>query len=146
MEEQESTGLIKGVSFGVIKPGGASSKTLFLLSSGSPGNRVLDVSMRSRAVTPGETGTHAPSLEHDHCETLETLVIPAKQPFVATSEVVYHRSSGALRSLMDLGLYDQGGFDPRTQVTVSTSIVNSGPWELELDSVKWDAQVSIRYG
>lgn len=134
-EDQDSTALIKGVSFGTIQPGGTSLKRLYLLSSGSSGGRVLDISIRSLAKVDGE------EIATDPSETLATLVIPVQFPFTSKSEIVYHRFSGPLRSVMDLGLYDQADFDPRTQSTMTTNVINAGPWELEVEKVEWNAQV-----
>lgn len=134
-EDQDSTALIKGVSFGTIKPGGKCSKRLYLLSSGSSGGRVLDISIRSLAIIEGEETATDPS------ETLATLVIPIQSPFTSTSEVAYHRFSGPLRSAMDLGLYDQDEFDPRAQATMTTNVINGGPWELEVEKIDWNALV-----
>ncbi|KAG8862565.1 hypothetical protein FRB96_001122 [Tulasnella sp. 330] len=133
-DDQDSVALIKGVSFGTIQPGGTCSKRLYLLSSGSSGGRILDISIRSLAIVEEEDSATDPS------ETLATLVIPVQLPFKTKSEIAFHRFSGPLRSVMDLGLYDQADFDPRTQATVITNVINAGPWELEVEKAEWNAQ------
>ncbi|KAG9036541.1 hypothetical protein FRB95_008596 [Tulasnella sp. JGI-2019a] len=131
-EDQDSTALIKGVSFGVIKPGDTCSKRLYLLSSGLSGGRVLDISIRSQALVLGMDAITDPS------ETLATLIIPVQLPFTSTSEIVYHRFSGPLRPILDLRLYDQDDFNPTILATMTTNVINSGPWELEVERIEWN--------
>lgn len=137
-EEEESGALIKGVSFGLVPPGKSVSKTLYLASSGSPGTRVLDISIRTKIASTTESGSE------DGSEILRTVSIPVIRPFSCTSQATYHRSTGALRSLLDLELFNQGEFDPRVLATVTSDIVNSGKWDVEVSSVKWVGKVSLK--
>lgn len=147
-ESEESTALIKGVSFGVIPAGGTVSKTMYLFSSGSPGNRILDVSIRTRLIT--EAGKAPPAvpadegstiLTNDSSEILRTISVPIVRPFATKSTTTYHRSATTFRPLLDLGLFDRGEFDPRIEATTITEIVNAGKWEVEVDEVSWNAKV-----
>lgn len=136
LEGEESNALIKGVSFGTLQSGGIISKTLYLSSSGSPGNRVLDLSIRTKTVHAKET-TH----QEESCEILQTISILVVRPFVCTSSVAYHRSLGPLRPPMDLALYDRGEFDPWTKATVMTEISNAGNWNIEVGGISWASKV-----
>ncbi|KAG8957730.1 hypothetical protein FRC03_009851 [Tulasnella sp. 419] len=141
-EDQESTSLIKGLSFGTVAPGQIVTKTMFLVSSGTPGNRILDISIQSKAICKSPsfpTSTLSPhdSPASDTSETLETLMVPVKQPITSHTETAYHRLAGPLRSLLDLTLFDHGVFNPSVQAITTTKIGNDGPWDLEIGKVVW---------
>jgi len=171
MEDQESTSMIKGVSLGTIKPGDTVSRSLYLVNRHGVGDRTLDVSITSHAVTKqsssstssdtdgdededdesttsgGDTkvSTEEKSPSRDVCETLRTVVVPALQPFSSTTETSYQRPSpsGQIHSLFDL---DAGSDLSRSSVTatVVTSIVNVGPWEVEILKLEWVTKESVR--
>ena len=47
LENERSTSLLKGISFGALQPGANKVKTLYLSSTGLAGDRVLDISVHS---------------------------------------------------------------------------------------------------
>lgn len=141
-ESEESTGLIKGVSFGTLAPTTVASKTLLLVSSGTPGLRTLDISVRSKTVV--ELSADRDEVEEpDSCEILQTLHIPVTRPFASTSTTAYHRTTGHPRPLLDLAQYDRGAFNPTVHATIATDLTNVGKWPVEIQRVSWISEVGL---
>ncbi|KAG9008676.1 hypothetical protein FRB90_008778 [Tulasnella sp. 427] len=158
-EEQESTGLIKGVQFGTLQPGSICSKTLYISSSGFAGNRVLDISIRTRAHAPQDDASagpppvpESPSLtgaSADSCELLRTIAIPVVRPFDAVSQTTYHRTTAGggggktrhsmLKETLDLSRFDREEFDVKYEaMTVSELGVGlNGRCGVEVDGIEW---------
>ncbi|KAL5512612.1 hypothetical protein ACEPAG_3265 [Sanghuangporus baumii] len=108
IEGEQSSSLIKGISFGTLHPGTTACKTLHLVSSGRAGERMVDVSVQSRTLAPlsdSESDAPAPRLETG--EVLQTLVVPTVDAFIVTHEVSYGR-----RPTMGPGPADLSTFDP----------------------------------
>lgn len=137
--EETSTSLIKGVAFGIVKSGQKVQQTLYLLTMGSAGQRVIDISVQSRTVSSEATAT--PQLFADTNETLRTLVIPTVNPLHTTVTTAYHRRSDPLPSLLDLKLFEADVFETEQSAAVAMHFVNSGPCELEIQSMKLLRQV-----
>lgn len=155
-EEQESTGLIKGVQFDTIPPGGIASKTLYISSSGFPGNRVLDVSIRTRLhASEDESSTPPPVPESpttaeppsDSCELLRTIAIPVARPFECASQATYHRTTASggsrgrssFKEILDLSQFQRGEFDVKYEAMVVTElgIGKDGRCGLEVGEIEW---------
>jgi len=138
MENERSTSLIKGVPFGVLQPGANRIKTLSLISTGLAGDRVLDISARSRP--PGDQerkieGTDD-EMDHDSTEILHTLTVPVVEPFRISHDVVYRRSTQEWVGLADLKTFDGDYWDNRGgDAVVNVGIECPGPWPVEIDGV-----------
>ncbi|KAG8955611.1 hypothetical protein FRC04_007602 [Tulasnella sp. 424] len=156
-EEEESTGLIKGVQFGTLQPGGIASKTLYIYNSGFPGNRVLDVSIRTRlhALEHDESSTAPPIPESpttaaapsDSSELLRTIAIPVVRPFECVSQVTYHRTTASggsrgqssFKEILDLTQFERGEFDVKYEAMVVSElgIGKDGRCGAEVGGVEW---------
>ncbi|KAF5372683.1 hypothetical protein D9615_009870 [Tricholomella constricta] len=86
-----STNFIKGVPFGVLAPGVSAVKTLYLVNTGAPGDRVIDISVQSRS-TEAEADPAEPEGQ-DLTETLSTLVIPTVDPIKVSQTISFTRRS-----------------------------------------------------
>lgn len=131
--EQQSTGLIKGVSLGILAPGETASKTLLLASTGTNGDRMVDISVQSRTAPlsspisrpgspSGPDALETSSTENN--EILQTLEIPIIAPFIFKQQMVYMRKDGALNALSDLTTFDKEFWDDSQggRVVVSSTL------------------------
>lgn len=149
-DARRSSGLIKGIRLGTIAPGVSATKTLYLVGSGAPGDRMLDVSIQSTSVQPGSTsksdddaeprsssslGEHAAI---DSCEKLQTIVIPTSGALTATNDVVYRRSKNAMPALVDPSTLEDDFWDDSHGgvAVVTTRIECSAPCGLAVESLK----------
>ncbi|EJT96878.1 hypothetical protein DACRYDRAFT_112219 [Dacryopinax primogenitus] len=134
IDEHESSGFIKAVSFGVLKGGEVVTKILWLTSSGSLMPRTLDLSVQTRTVQPGDESPISSTNSH---ETLRTIVVPVIQPVACTVSTVYHRQAPAIRPLSDSDNSDSR--DPFASIGASFSATFScvGPWPLTIENVRY---------
>ncbi|KAG5645413.1 hypothetical protein DXG03_006237 [Asterophora parasitica] len=143
--DDQSSSFIKGVPFGVLAPGASSAKTLYLVNTGAPGDRVIDISIQSRpagaAVDPGETELQ------DLTETLRTLVIPTVEPFKVSQTISYTRGLAKWKGLADLDTFDGNVWNhSRTsEALVRTSIECAGPSTVHVESVTLERQASLKH-
>ncbi|KAG2153198.1 Gryzun, putative trafficking through golgi-domain-containing protein [Suillus clintonianus] len=122
-DDQRSSGLIKGIRLGTIAPGVSATKTLYLVGSGAPGDRMLDISIQSTSIQPvsmskgdddaeprnsSSLGAHATV---DSCEKLQTIVIPTSGALAVTYDVAYSRSKNAIPALADLSTVEDDFWD-----------------------------------
>jgi hypothetical protein len=146
VENERSTSLIKAVPFGVLQPGANMIKTLSLISTGLAGERILDISVRSRP--PGEQGGKVEGaddeLDHDSTETLHTLTVPAVEPFRISHDVIYRRSTQEWVGLADLKTFDGDYWDNRGgDAVVNVRIECPGPWPVEIEGVVLEREVRV---
>ncbi|KAG6857739.1 hypothetical protein H0H87_004155 [Tephrocybe sp. NHM501043] len=87
--DERSSNFIKGVPFGVLPPGATALKTLYLINSGAPGDRMIDISVQSRT-THIITDSEDSELD-DMTETTEMLVVPAVDPFKIVQRISYRQ-------------------------------------------------------
>lgn len=153
-DDQRSSGLIKGIRLGTIAPGVSATKTLYLVGSGAPGDRMLDISIQSTAVQPGTTSkgdddaeprSSSPLSAHaavDSCEKLQTIVIPTSGALTVTYDVAYRRSKNALPALADLSTVEDDFWDDSYGgvAVVTTRIECSAPRGLVVESLKLHRQ------
>ncbi|KAJ7503038.1 Foie gras liver health family 1-domain-containing protein [Mycena galericulata] len=123
LDDERSPSLIKGVNFGVLKPGVSVVKTLHLISSGGAGDRMVDVSIQS-TVLDGHQSDNPELL--DMTETLQTLVVPTLDAI----KLLVLRAG-----IADLRTYDHDFWDDS----------DGGPWGLEVTSVKLLRQLNDRF-
>ncbi|KAJ7099520.1 Gryzun, putative trafficking through golgi-domain-containing protein [Mycena belliarum] len=135
LDDERSPSLIKGVSFGVLKPGVSVVKTLYIVSRGPAGDRMVDVSIQSTT-----TGNQHPENSGliDMTETLQTLVVPTSDAIKANFGVVYKRALGVRAGVADLRTYDHDFWDDTDggEAIVTAHMECMGPWALEVASVK----------
>ena len=145
IENEHSSGLIKGVPLGIIGPGVNVQKTLYLSSTGAPGDRMIDISIQSRSTTtpidPSTRDDPDATALLDTSETLETLVVPTVIPMKVTFGVSYRRSLESRLALADLRSFESDYWEGGEAV-VNTKAECVGPWGLEIESVKLIRRVS----
>ncbi|KII95624.1 hypothetical protein PLICRDRAFT_662357 [Plicaturopsis crispa FD-325 SS-3] len=146
-DDQTSSGLIKGIPFGVVAPGVNVLKTLHLINTGAAGDRVLDISVQSRSTAtpaPVESPTSpeypASAALVDTNEILQTMVVPTAAPFKVTRHVSYRRALGEGPGLADLRTYEGDFWDDRDggEAIVTTTLECTGPWGVDIESLKLD--------
>lgn len=147
-DNERSTGLIKGVSFGVVAPGVNVLKTLYLVNTGAAGDRTLDISIQSRSTAKSLSSSASPdrvSYPSDTSEALQTLTVPTVNPINLSYDVGYKRVLAERPGLANLKTFEgdywndgEGG-----EALVSTRMEVMGPWDLEVLSVKLIRQVNI---
>ncbi|KAF8308283.1 hypothetical protein DL93DRAFT_2220330 [Clavulina sp. PMI_390] len=132
MNDTTSTSLIKGISFGRLKPGENARQTLFLLSSGSAGDRVLDFSIQSQAISSEELPEGVENIN----ETLHTLVVKTAAPLKLSVEPVYSRIAKSDPGLFDMRRFDEEFFHPRYKLEMAVEVESCGPWETIIESLQ----------
>ncbi|KAG5731761.1 UPF0636 like protein [Termitomyces sp. T112] len=133
--EERSSNFIKGVPFGLLDPGANASKTLYLVNTGAPGDRVIDISIQSRP--PESTADPVEPELDDMTETTRLLIVPTVDPFKVVQSVSYRRGLEAWPGLADLDTFDGDKWNcTRTsEALVSTRIECAGPWPLQVEDV-----------
>ncbi|KAA1470414.1 hypothetical protein DENSPDRAFT_849542 [Dentipellis sp. KUC8613] len=146
IDDERSTGLIKGVDLGSVAPGATVLKTLYLTNTGAGGDRILDVSIQSRA--PGSLAPPisplSPTAPEGHAgdtsERLQTLVIPTVGAMKAAYDVRYRHAREGAKGLLDLRTYGAEGewWDEweggEAEVKVVWECV--GPWSVSVEKVR----------
>lgn len=141
--------MIRGILLGslVLHPSSSSSseiitQTLLIKNTGGAGERVVDMSVRTRPrskkktnpETEGRTGDIEEELELES-ETLKTLSIPCVDPLKISYDVKYRRwsahSSGGSPGLWDTS--DSNSLEH--EAVVRTTIECLGPWGVEIEKV-----------
>ncbi|KAG6885003.1 hypothetical protein C0993_006654, partial [Termitomyces sp. T159_Od127] len=140
--EERSSSFIKGVPFGLLEPGANAVKTLYLVNTGAPGDRVIDISIQSRppnsAVDPAE-----PELD-DMTETTRLLTVPTVDPLKIVQSVSYRHGLEAWPGLADLDTFDGDKWNPvrTSEALVNTKIECTGPSPLQVESVTYERESS----
>lgn len=150
-DDQKSSGLIKGIEFGTVKPGVSSVKTLVLMSSGAPGDRTIDVSVQSsttvqppppslaeshiRSPSPSETPDGLQN--RDTCEFLRTLLIPTSSAFMVRQDVAYQRSLRPPPAPSDLSVLERPHWEAHVsgEAVVTTVVECAAPCGVEVEKV-----------
>ncbi|KAM0752891.1 hypothetical protein T439DRAFT_323501 [Meredithblackwellia eburnea MCA 4105] len=133
VDERSSFSYIKEVPLGVLAPSSKLSKTIRLLSIGSPGERQLDVSIRAQPTLLGETSLPSTSSANSiptSTEILQTLTIPAVPPIFASFDTHFHHRRRPGKHLLDFSQPD--GWDGATEVTLIAKLCSAGPWDLDV--------------
>ncbi|KAL4064245.1 Gryzun, putative trafficking through golgi-domain-containing protein [Scleroderma yunnanense] len=142
---QRSSGLIKGIQCGTIAPGVSVAKTLILVSTGTVGDRTIDISVQSNissnqllGPSPAESHTSSSdstSAANDTSEILQTLVISTATAFAVTQGVEYFRSLQPALPLADLSAIENESWGGG-EIVVTTTIECSAACGVEIQSVK----------
>ena len=145
MDEQKSTSLIKAVAGGMLAPGVSLLKTLYLTTTGAPGDRVVDISVQSQTAatsalsptvgSPMSPNTPIPVL--DRTETLRTITIGAVRPLSVEHKVVYRRPLRPQPGLADLSRFDGTTRDEASAVEalVTSTWTVAAPSGLVIDGI-----------
>ncbi|KAF8891851.1 Gryzun, putative trafficking through golgi-domain-containing protein [Infundibulicybe gibba] len=139
LDDQRSSGLIKGISCGVLAPGVSIVKTLYLISTGAGGDRTVDISVQSRSPTLSPDSQES---SDDMTETLQTLVVPVIDPITVTQDVVYRQSLRECPGLADLATYEEEFWDDWKggEALITTRLVCAGKWGLEVVGVQLERE------
>ena len=153
IDEERSSGLIKGVDLGAISPGVTVLKILHLTNTGASGDRILDISIQSRTFTKADKAASpispsSPSIDHsDTSESLQTLVIPTVNAMKMAFDVKYTRAHRSSAGLIDLKSYEDEYWDDsdggEAQVEARWECV--GPWSLSVEKVRLVRKVRIQF-
>ncbi|KAI5120282.1 hypothetical protein M0805_005339 [Coniferiporia weirii] len=143
VDDQESAGLIKGISFGTLHPGATACKTLRLASTGTAGERMMDVSIQSRTARSDASlnSPISPTSPADMSEVLQTLTVPAISAFSVKHETTYARRVSSKPGPADLHTFDPDYWDDsvggRAFVTTTVECVDCiGASSLEIENIK----------
>ncbi|KZV82442.1 hypothetical protein EXIGLDRAFT_843706 [Exidia glandulosa HHB12029] len=150
--DQKSSALLKGVPCGILGPGEKMRHTLTLSSTRAGGDRVLDISVQSRAVTGDEEEIVAAEADGDESlrledhegakadtnEMLHTLVVPTIPPFDCSWTVSYARPLQSMREPADMAAYEPDAFESDVAANLMLTCTVPGPWDVELKSVQLD--------
>ncbi|KAG6920032.1 hypothetical protein DXG01_010100 [Tephrocybe rancida] len=138
--DERSSNFIKGVPFGVISPGDNAVKTLYLANSGAAGDRVVDISVQSRA-TDSVVDPAEPELD-DMTETTRMLVVPTVDPLRFVQTISYRRGLDPWPGLADLNTFDGDRWNPirTSEALVNTRIECAGPSSLQVESITFERQ------
>lgn len=145
IDEERSSGLIKGIALGTVPPGMSVLKTLYLHNTGASGDRILDISIQSYFASstpePVPPSPISPSDDHrDTSETLETLVIPTSEAMKLTYDVKYTSTGTGMQlpGLMDLEAYEDEYWDDRDGglACVEARMECVGPWNLSVEKAR----------
>ncbi|KAI6095077.1 Foie gras liver health family 1-domain-containing protein [Pisolithus sp. B1] len=152
-DDHRSSGLIKGAECGIVPPGASVRKTFILVASGAAGNRTIDVSVQSNALSTLPTVRKSTGLSmssstsslvaNDTNEFLRTLVIPATAPFSVTHDVEYQVSLRPARPLSELSTLGGDSWDGG-EVIIMTKLECIAPRGLEVEGLKLKRQESNR--
>lgn len=145
MADEKSSGLIKGVSFGTIPPGGSQAKTLYLLSTGTAGERAMDISVQSKVASSSASDDSDEEALLDTRETLQTLTVMVASPLQCGFDTLYSRNSDVPLSLLDLDSFASNDLTPRGNATVTATLTCGMSWKLSLESIRLSAEVCTRY-
>ncbi|KAJ7287102.1 Gryzun, putative trafficking through golgi-domain-containing protein [Mycena rebaudengoi] len=135
LDEERSPSLIKGINFGILKPGVSAVKTLLLVSTGAAGDRMVDVSIQSTAVS--DRHVENPELQ-DMTETLQTIAVPTLEAIKVNFGVNYRRALGPHAGVADLRTYDWDFWDDseKGEAIVTAQMECAGPWALQVESIQ----------
>ncbi|KAH7102159.1 Foie gras liver health family 1-domain-containing protein [Auriculariales sp. MPI-PUGE-AT-0066] len=165
LDDQRSTTLLKAVALGQLEPGAAVQRTISLFCTRAPGDRVLDISVQSRAPSsqpqsqeamsasrteatdsadataedPNVSASASPQPpELDLNEDLHTLVVPTVAPLEYDWDVTYVRPKDGMQELAALVMYDAEAFESEVTAMVVLTTVAPGPWDVEVQSLVLD--------
>lgn len=149
IDDEQSTGLIRGVSLGTLAPGSSAQAALSLISAGGAGDRILDISVRSRPPSSDNEGdeSNADEVALETSEVLRTLVVPTLDPFTIVQDVKYRRSLASTAAPTDLRTFNESWWDDGDggEAHVRTTFECVGPWGLKVEGVKLLRHASCIY-
>lgn len=137
IDNEQSSGLIKGIEFGTIHPGETATKVLFLSMSGAAGPRIIDISIQSRVDTGGVT-------QSDN-EVLKTVTVQGLLAFSWETDVTYCHPVDSPTPLLDLSQIDAGRHRIDAEAVVSVKLKLESPWDVVVHSIRVVEKVCVVY-
>jgi trafficking protein particle complex subunit 11 len=133
-----------------VRPGVNVLKTLYLVNTGAAGDRILDISIQSRALPkpppscPESLSRESQSYPSDTSEALRTLTVPTVKPITISYDVGYRRSLAERPGLASLASFDSEFWDDGEggEALVCARMETMGPYGLDIENVKLIRQVS----
>jgi hypothetical protein len=156
VDDERSTSFLEAVPMGTLKPGETACKVVRLLNRHSPGNRLLDLSVRSSPhLLPREEGSsqteEEPSVPSTTtaptpAEHLRTVSIPVVHPFHCTFEPSYRRGpsrqkAGGKARRRPLDLEEPTVWDDAGRAIVHAMLGCFGPWPVQVTSIELSVSV-----
>jgi len=136
VDDEQSSGLIKGIEFGAIHPGEISTKVLYLSMSGAAGPRIIDISIQSRIDT-GE-------ITHGDNEVLKTVTVQGLLPFSWETDVTYCHPVDSPAPWLDLSRIAER-HRVEAEATVSVKLKLESPWDVVVQSIRLVEKVCVIY-
>jgi len=130
MDDEKSSSLLKGIFCGSLAPGDNLVKTLLLSSRGSLGDRILDISIQSRA-------------HEDVSELLQTVTVPTIHPFECSFDIEYRKTNTRMTALSDLRSFEGDFWDDADggEAVVTATMRCIGPSRVEVERVVFEEEV-----
>ncbi|TFK74712.1 hypothetical protein BDN72DRAFT_812681 [Pluteus cervinus] len=141
LDGEHSSGLIRGIRCGKLLPGVSVFKTLYLHNTGAPGDRIVDISIRSRLVH-GDEPEDEETQSQDVTETERTLAVETVDLIHVTQDVVYRHSTEDWLGPADMRTFDGDFWDSGKggEAVVNVKLEFVGPWEVEVVKVEVQKQ------
>jgi hypothetical protein len=136
VDDEQSSGLIKGIEFGTIHPGEKSTKVLYLSMSGAAGPRIIDISIQSRIGTAGIT-------QSDN-EVLKTVTVQGLLAFSWETDVTYCHPVDSPAPWLDLSQVAER-HRVVAEAVVSVKLKLESPWDVVVQSIRLVENVCVVY-
>jgi hypothetical protein len=141
VDDESSASFLEAMPIGMLKPGETARKVIRLLNRRSPGDRLLDLSVRSSAhlVESQSEGDASSLMVPSAAEHLRTVSIPVVHPFHCTFEPRYrhgptkHRDKGKARRPLDME--EPSVWDDAGRAFVHATLGCFGPWPIQVRSM-----------
>ncbi len=157
---EKSSSLIRSIHLGVLAPGVSTVKTLHMFNTGAGGDRVVDVSIQTKAVIPdddvgnvdddadSEEGDDEDVISRDTMEHLSLLVVPTINPVHVSYSISYERDTSSWAGLTDLATFEDSFWDCRRggHAIVTLTMTCVGPWSLLIENIDLERKVSVTFG
>jgi len=137
IDDEQSSGLIKGIEFGTIHPGEVSTKVLYLSMSGATGPRIIDISIQSQVATGGIT--------QGDSEILKTVTVQGLLAFSWETDVTYLHPVDNPTPWLDLSQLDAERHRVEAEAVVSVKLKLESPWDLVVQSIRLVEKVCVVY-
>ncbi|GAA5922303.1 uncharacterized protein JCM15063_003254 [Sporobolomyces koalae] len=127
LDEHTSSSLLDSIPLGTLEPGKSMCKTLFLHCMVAPGNRHLDLTIRS---SPSSCIADHPAKPISK-ESNHSLVIPCAQPFISKFDAYVHPRKARSRPVLEFEKVEEG-WEGSGEASVTIQLRAQGPQELEV--------------
>ncbi|KAF7428799.1 hypothetical protein PC9H_008031 [Pleurotus ostreatus] len=149
VDGEQSSGLIRNVQFGTLSPGVSAVKVLHVVSTGAPGDRLVDVSIQSKPPAKhwqDESDAEGDSRLVDLSEMLQTIAIPTVAPFKYSYGISYRHSIAGPAGLADLRTFESDYWDSSSggEAVVCLNVEFIGPWPLTIESLDLVRKNNVR--
>lgn len=139
IDDQITPSFVKAVSLGTLTPSASLRKTFQLACVGSPGDRQLDISIRSHPVS-SQSASEPSTSSSPSTEILRTLTIPAVLPLHCAFDTFFYERRRPVKPLLDLSEPD--GWEGASDVSLVVKVHAAGPWDVEVSGMRVVCEVS----